>query len=67
MPRTAPPDSAWEPATWQGNRRAPLRHGLSLTLRERLQAVEDRAQVAQRLAQMRERDARPQAQRSGKS
>lgn len=50
------PDEAWEQTTWEGNRRAQLRHALSLTLRERLQAVEDMAEVAQRFREMRARD-----------
>jgi hypothetical protein len=48
------PDEIWEQTTWEGNRRAQLRHALTLTLRERLQAVEDMAEVAQRLREMRE-------------
>jgi hypothetical protein len=50
------PDEVWEQTTWEGNRRAQLRHALTLTLRERLQAVEDMAEVAQRLREMRARD-----------
>jgi len=50
------PDDAWNETTWEGNRRAQLRHALSLTLRERLQAVEDMAEIAQRFREMRARD-----------
>ncbi|OGA51289.1 MAG: hypothetical protein A3F74_07945 [Betaproteobacteria bacterium RIFCSPLOWO2_12_FULL_62_58] len=50
------PDEAWEQTTWEGNRRAQLRHTLTLTLRERLQAVEDMAEVAQRFREMRARN-----------
>jgi hypothetical protein len=46
-------DELWAETTWDGNRRAQLRRGLALTLRERLQAVEDMAEVAERFAQMR--------------
>lgn len=49
------PEDAWEETTWEGNRRAQLRHALELTLRERLQAVEDMAEVAQRFEEMRKR------------
>ena len=49
------PEDAWEQTTWEGNRRAQLRDALSLTLRERLQAVEDMAEVAERFRQMRAR------------
>jgi hypothetical protein len=47
------PDELWAETTWEGNRRAQLRHALELTLRERLQAVEDMGEVAERFAQMR--------------
>ena len=47
------PDELWAETTWEGNRRAQLRRTLELTLRERLQAVEDMADVAERFAQMR--------------
>lgn len=47
------PENVWEETTWEGNRRAQLRRALQLTLRERLQAVEDMAQVAQRFQEMR--------------
>ena len=46
-------DSLWEETTWEGNRRAQLRRALEMTLRERLQAVEDMADVAERFRQMR--------------
>ena len=42
----------WETATWEGSRRAQLRAALALTVRERLQALEDLAQLAERLAAM---------------
>ncbi len=47
------PEDTWSQTTWEGNRRAQLRHALSLTLRERLQAVEDMAEVSERLREMR--------------
>jgi len=50
------PDDAWEQTTWEGHRRAQLRLALGFTLRERLQAVEDMAEVAERSRQMRETD-----------
>ena len=46
------PDASWETATWEGSRRAQLRAALALTVRERLQALEDLAELAQRLAEM---------------
>ncbi len=49
------PDELWAETTWEGNRRAQLRRALELTLRERLQAVEDMAEVAQRFREMRAR------------
>lgn len=53
MKTTRTPEDAWSDTTWEGNRRAQLRHALTLTLRERLQAVEDMAEIAERFAQMR--------------
>ena len=45
-------DTSWETATWEGSRRAQLRSALALTVRERLQALEALAELAQRLADM---------------
>lgn len=52
------PEELWAETTWDGNRRAQLRRALELTVRERLQAVEDMAEVAQRFQEMRESQAR---------
>ena len=48
-----PDDIDWSLTTWEGSRREQLRRALSLTLRERLQAVEDMAEVAERFREMR--------------
>ena len=48
------PDDAWDETTWEGNRRAQLRLALGFTLRERMQALEDVAEIAERFRQMRE-------------
>jgi hypothetical protein len=45
-------DPRWETATWEGSRRAQLRSALALTVRERLQALEELVDLAQRLAEM---------------
>lgn len=45
-------DADWETATWEGSRRAQLRAALTLTVRERLQALDELAELAQRLATM---------------
>lgn len=45
----------WSLTTWEGSRRAQLRHALTLTLRERMEAVEGLADVARRLQEMRAR------------
>ena len=45
-------DEGWETTTWEGSRRAQLRAALALTVRERLQALEALADLAQRLAEM---------------
>ena len=49
-------DDDWQATTWEGNRRAQLRRTLELTLRERLQAVEDMAEMARRFEEMRLRN-----------
>jgi len=43
----------WESATWDGSRRAQLRHSLQLTLRERIEAIEDMQEVSDALARSR--------------
>lgn len=48
-------DFDWSVTTWEGSRRAQLRHALKLTLRERLEAAEGLADIARRFAEMRER------------
>ena len=53
------PDELWAETSWEGNRRAQLRRALTLTLRERLQAVEDMAEVAERFQEMRARSGIP--------
>jgi hypothetical protein len=45
-------DAAWETATWEGSRRVQLRAVLALTVRERLELLEELAELAQRLATM---------------
>lgn len=64
-------DIDWSLTTWEGSRRAQLRHALTLTLRERLEAAQGLADVARRFQEMRERGqfttahpdaAKPQAQ-----
>lgn len=42
----------WATATWKGSREAQLRAALTLTLRQRFQALEELALLAQRLASM---------------
>ncbi len=56
-------EAVWETATWEGSRRAQLRAALALTVRERLQALEGLAQLAERLAAM----PRTQGPSSGRS
>jgi len=46
-------DIDWSLTTWEGSRRAQLRHALTLTLRERMEAVEGMAEVARRFQAMR--------------
>lgn len=46
-------DIDWSLTTWEGSRRAQLRRALTLTLRERMEAVEGMADVARRFAEIR--------------
>ena len=45
-------DEGWEATTFEGSRRIQLRAALALTVRQRLEALEDLAELAQRLADM---------------
>ncbi len=47
-------DIDWTLTTWEGSRRDQLRRAQDLTLRERLQAVEDMAELSQRLRKARQ-------------
>lgn len=47
----------WNLTTWEGSRRAQLRHALTLTLRERMEAMEGLADVARRFQELRARGA----------
>lgn len=47
------PDIDWSLTTWEGSRRAQLRHWCSLTLRERLVAVEEMGELARHFEEMR--------------
>ena len=49
---SAEADKGWETATWDGSRRAQLRSALALTVRQRLEAAEALAELADRLAKM---------------
>ena len=46
-------DIDWSLTTWEGSRRAQLRYALTLTLRERMEAVEGMGDVVRRFDQMR--------------
>lgn len=47
------PDDEWELATWVGVRREQLRRALRLTLRGRLEARDEMAELARRFERMR--------------
>ena len=47
---TSETEQNWENATWIGSRRAMIRQSLKLTVRERLQALEDLCNVAEKLS-----------------
>ena len=42
----------WDNASWEGSRRAMIRKSLKLTVRERLQALEDLAKTSHKLANL---------------
>ena len=46
-------DIDWSLTTWEGSRRAQLRHALTLTLRERMEAMEGLGDIARRFQDMR--------------
>lgn len=54
----------WETATWDGSRRAQLRHALSLTVRQRLEELEQLAETNRHFQRLRaERRERTDLQR----
>ena len=56
----------WNLTTWEGSRRAPLRRALTLTVRERMEALEGLADVARCLREIHTRGAfEPASQDSG--
>jgi len=54
MSKAEHPELRWELTTHEGNRREQLRRARELTLRERLQAVEEMAELSERLRLARE-------------
>ncbi len=46
----------WGNASWEGSRRAMIRKSLKLTVRERLQALEDLAETSKKLASLKTSD-----------
>jgi len=46
------PEKTWDNATWEGSRRAMIRQSLKLTVRERLQALEELAETSRKLASL---------------
>ena len=43
----------WSVTTWEGSRRAQLRYSLQLSLRERLEAIDEMARLAQAFSKAR--------------
>ena len=46
------PQADWSNATWEGSRRAQLRAALSLSVRERLLAMQELGELSEKLATM---------------
>ena len=57
------PDHLWELTSWEGSRREQLRRWRALTLREKLQAIEEMEELTMQLAGARE--IRSNARRTG--
>jgi hypothetical protein len=55
MSKAKNPDVRWELTTHEGNRREQLRRARELTLRQRLQAVEEMTALSERFRVVRER------------
>ena len=57
------PEQNWDNATWLGSRRAMIRQSLQLSVRQRLQALEDLCATSQALANLKQtgRDIHEQA------
>ncbi|MCW9047314.1 MAG: hypothetical protein OQK46_04485 [Gammaproteobacteria bacterium] len=49
------PTQSWENASWEGSRRAMIRQSLKLTVRERLQALENLIETSQKLAKIKKK------------
>lgn len=56
-------DQSWSNATWEGSRGVQLRAALRMTIRQRLQALEELCELAQRLKNMPRTTARPAKKR----
>ena len=53
---TSKTEQNWENATWVGSRRAMIRQSLKLTVRERLEALEELCKTNQKLASIKTRN-----------
>jgi hypothetical protein len=51
---TSPSEQNWNNATWLGSRRAMIRQSLKLSVRQRLQALEDLCATSQALANLKQ-------------
>lgn len=51
--RVSQPEDPWDAVTWEGHERLQLKRERAMSLREKIQAIEGMAEVAQRLAQFR--------------
>jgi hypothetical protein len=55
--------AGWGPGSWEGSRREQLRRARELTVRERLEALEDLARLSERLQRVREARREPPLER----
>jgi len=49
-------EQGWENSSWTGNRRAMIRKSLKLTVRKRLQALEELCKTSQKLTSIKTRN-----------
>jgi len=60
-------DFDWSVASWEGSRRAQIRRWMSMTLRERLEMLEEMARLARHMEEIRRRRPAGEADAGGQA